>query len=163
MDKSQINQKLGGILEKDQKMIRQFRAGKITREEIVANNEENLRYIKTVLTQITFPFLDSFSLEAYQATVLVPLHSGDIPLMQNVVDVLSKADSKQVVKKDIAYLIDKMRVLQNQPQLYGTQFKKSETGKIVFFEIEDIENIDKRRSEINMETFEEYKKKIKNY
>ena len=55
---------------------------------------------------------------------------------------------------------DKVRVIQKLPQLYGTQYNISEDGVLKYLDIENPEEIEKRREEYGMESFEEYKKVV---
>ena len=56
----------------------------------------------------------------------------------------------------MVYLIDRSRVLQNLLQIYGTQYKILEDGKIGLFPIENPEGVDERRKEMEMESLENY-------
>lgn len=58
-----------------------------------------------------------------------------------------------------AYLTDRVRVNNNQPQLYGTQFMRGE-GKLIPKPIEDEEHVDERRKEVGLDTLEEYAKRM---
>lgn len=58
-----------------------------------------------------------------------------------------------------AYLTDRVRINNNQPQLYGTQFMRS-GGKLIPSPIEDVENVEERRKEIGLDTLEEYAKRM---
>lgn len=58
-------------------------------------------------------------------------------------------------------MIDKARVIQNLPQVYGTQYRVDAQKNVTFIEIEDPENLEKRRQEMGMETFKGYCAKVK--
>lgn len=62
----------------------------------------------------------------------------------------------EVNKQNIAYLEDRVRVHQSQPQIYGTQFYTNAQDELVPRPIEDPENVDKRRAEIGLNTLAEY-------
>ncbi len=60
----------------------------------------------------------------------------------------------EVGRKNLAYLIDRVRVNEGSPQLYGSQFT-SETGKFIPRPIENEEHVDERRREMEMGTLKE--------
>ena len=68
---------------------------------------------------------------------------------------------KSVLKTNIAYLIDRVAVNFGQPQVYGTQFFTNENGKVVPRPIAVIENIEERRKEMELESFEIYAQKMR--
>ena len=146
------------ILMSDQQAIKEFRAGKITVLEHVEINRKNVETVKEIIAKIGFPTIDFTSHKAYKATVLVVLHSGDIELLNQSIKTLQNIDPSKIERRDIAYMIDKSRVIQNLPQLYGTQYNINENGVLKYIDIEQPENLEERRAEFGMESFEEYKK-----
>jgi len=159
MNTKEITHILELVYKNDQQAIRDFRAGKIDAVKLKSINLENIRILQEILKNSDFPTINRTSHLAYKAAILVTLHSGDLKLLNTVIDFIQKVPKPEVEKSDIAFLIDKSRILKNLPQLYGTQFKKRVDGVIEFIEIEDLNNIDKRRAELDMEPFESYRKK----
>jgi hypothetical protein len=51
----------------------------------------------------------------------------------------------------LATLTDRIRVLEGQPQLYGTQFDWDENGEISPLPIEDAASVDQRRDQVGLE------------
>lgn len=64
-------------------------------------------------------------------------------------------------KKDKAYLTDRILVSQGKKQKYGTQFYKNKKGNLVPRPIKALDQLDKRRKNVGLESFSRYKKKIK--
>ena len=106
--------------------------------------------------QFGFPYKNTFSPEAYTAAFLVVQHSSNASLIEKVIKIFSEANNSQINKPDMVYLIDRSRVLQNLLQIYGTQYKILEDGKIGLFPIENPEGVDERRKEMEMESLENY-------
>lgn len=70
-----------------------------------------------------------------------------------------KSEPKNDVnKRNIAYLEDRVAVSDGRPQVYGTQFYEDSDGQMQPRPIFDPENIERRRKEMGLETFEEYQK-----
>jgi uncharacterized protein DUF6624 len=57
--------------------------------------------------------------------------------------------------RDLAYLEDRVRMHDGQPQLYGTQFRRDELG-LRAWTIEDPEHLDERRAAVGLPPFAEY-------
>jgi len=148
------------VHETDQQAIKDFRLGRITASDFAGINDKNIGVVKKVIAEMGFPTVGLTSIKAYKAAVLVVLHSGDLELLNQSIETLRNADPASIQKRDIAYMIDKMRVIQNLPQLYGTQYRINKTGKVAFIDIERSKDLEKRRAEYGMESFEEYRKVI---
>lgn len=146
------------IMETDQQAIKDFKAGKITASNLMEINKKNVDTVKKIISEIGFPTINLTSQKAYKAAVLVVLHSGDIEFLNQSITNLQKADPISIQKRDIAYMIDKARVIQKLPQLYGTQYHIDKDGVMKYIDIEKPEDLEKRREEYGMESFEEYKK-----
>ncbi|MEV6863790.1 DUF6624 domain-containing protein [Streptosporangium subroseum] len=56
---------------------------------------------------------------------------------------------------DLAYLIDRVRVGEKRPQLYGTQYHAPD-GALVPRPIEDREHLDERRAQVGLEPHADY-------
>ncbi len=146
------------IMETDQQAIKDFKAGKITASNLTEINRKNVDIVKKIIAEIGFPTINLTSQKAYKAAMLVVLHSGDIEFLNESIKNLQNADPVSIQKRDIAYMIDKARVIKKLPQLYGTQYNIDKDGVFKYIDIERPEDLEKRRAEYGMESFEEYKK-----
>jgi hypothetical protein len=146
------------MMETDQQAIKDYRSGKITASDLTEINRKNVISVKKIITEIGFPTINLTSRKAYRGAVLVILHSGDLEFMDQSIKNLQNANPISIQKKDIAYMIDKTRVIQKLPQLYGTQYNIDKDGVLKYIDIEKPEDLEKRRAEYGMESFEEYKK-----
>jgi hypothetical protein len=147
------------LFDQDQKMIKDFKNGKITSLKLIEVQTKNALRINNLITNHGFPFLDKNSVKAYRAAFLAVQHSNNITLMKHVIELFKDKTNKETIQGDIAYLIDRVNILQNLPQIYGTQYKKI-AGAVEFFEIVDMENLDQKRKNLGLGTFAEYKKQI---
>ncbi len=145
-------------METDQQAIKDFRAGKITASDLTEINRMNVGIVKKIISEIGFPTIIITSQKSYKAAVLVVLHSGDVDFLNESIRNLQNADPTSIQKRDIAYMIDKTRVIQKLPQLYGTQYNIDKDGVLKYIDIEKPEDLEERRAEYGMESFEEYKK-----
>jgi hypothetical protein len=157
--KPETTKKLEELFDTDQENIKLFRDGKISTDELIKRQNDGAETIKEVISEEGFPFIKNSSEKAYNAAFLMIQHSSDMELMMSTIDMF-RDNEDSIIKPHLAYLIDRVRVIEEKPQLYGTQYKNI-NGEIEFFEIEDLDNIEQRRKEMEMESFEDYKKKIK--
>jgi hypothetical protein len=162
MDKEKIKE-IESLLNKDQKAIRDFKDGNITIAEIEKIQKTNTSYILGIIEKFGFPFKNSASEKAYKSAFLVIQHSGDVNVMDRIISVFLKASKEEIDKKELAYLIDRSRILKKLPQVYGTQYKQLPNNQIDFFQIEKAEDVDIRRAEFGMETLGEYKKRAESF
>lgn len=147
------------MFDNDQEIIKKYSLGLISREEIIKNTENNKQTLGSIIKKYGFPTKIKTSQKAYKSATIVTLHCGDVNFMNSFLTEMRNQSEKDIDKADIGYLTDKINILKKLPQIYGTQYMKKD-DKISFMPVEDIENIDKRRKELGMETWEEYKKKI---
>ena len=60
----------------------------------------------------------------------------------------------------LAYLLDRVLVARGEPQVYGTQYKMTETGKSAPCEIADSDGVDERRRAVGLPALEENTRRI---
>ena len=68
-------------------------------------------------------------------------------------------DSGEVSAVNVAYLTDRVRMHEGKPQVYGTQFRRS-NGHWEPYPIEDPDRVDERRAALGLPTLAEYKKQL---
>ena len=67
------------------------------------------------------------------------------------------AEKGELRKADWALLVDRIRMRQGKPQLYGSQvIRDEETGQWKFHDIEDEANVNARRAEVGLGPLEDY-------
>jgi Family of unknown function (DUF6624) len=75
-----------------------------------------------------------------------------LPLMERAVA------AGQAFGRDYVYLLDRVRMQQGKPQVYGTQFTLAADGQLVLHPIEDAEHVDERRRAIGLPPMAEQEK-----
>ena len=75
-----------------------------------------------------------------------------LPLMERAVA------AGQAFGKDYVYLLDRVRMQQGKPQIYGTQFTFAADGQLVLHPIENAEHVDERRRAIGLPPMAEQEK-----
>lgn len=111
-------------------------------------------HIHQIIQEYGYPTQELIGAEGLKAFWLLVQHQDfDLKLQE---DCLAHCDFEPENK---AYLTDRVRVNNDQPQLYGTQFMRSE-GKLIPKPIEDEAHVDERRKEVGLDTLEEYAKRM---
>ncbi len=142
---------LENMLVRDQQAIKDFREKKISTSELQEINRKHVACLKEIIEKNGFPTITTTSHEAYKSAVVVVLHSEDIELLKQSIQFLKNRDVKDIEKAHIAFMVDKMRVLQNLPQLYGTQYRVNQDNVPEYIPIENPEALEERRKELGME------------
>lgn len=112
--------------------------------------------IRTLIEEYGYPTQRLIGAEAMHALWLLVQHQDlDIKLQKQC---LKRCDFD---KKDKAFLTDRIRVNNGKKQIYGTQFFRNPKGKLVPRPMVDASRVNKRRSRIGLELFEEYARKMR--
>lgn len=155
--------KLELIFDADQKSIKDFKNGKMTKNELVIINSQNTEIVRQIISKIGFPRIELTSDKAYKAAVLTVLHSGDSKLLAESIASLGSLGNEKTYLNDLAYMTDKLCVINGKSQIYGTQYKIDNNNNIIFYEIENINELEDRRRNKGLSTLNEYKKMIEKY
>lgn len=91
----------------------------------------------------------------HYAWLLVQHSNHDTDFQEQYLKLMKKSDN--VLKRDIAYLTDRIAVLKGYPQKYGTQFDPSTINDIYSpYPIKDPLTVNLRRSKMGLEPIEKY-------
>ncbi|MCI0382291.1 MAG: hypothetical protein L0207_04495 [Chlamydiae bacterium] len=128
------------------------------RERLIESRMDNQPVISEIIKN-GWPKVDIIGREASEVLWSL-VQDVDLELQEKCFPLLKFA----VVRGDVslyqvAYLIDRISLKKTGGQVYGTQYQ-IENGKILFEPILDMGKIDKYRSEMKLNSFEEFKKQI---
>lgn len=95
---------------------------------------------------------------ALAAWVLIQHADFNLDLQRRGLEMLTAAvEAGDASPGDLAYLVDRVRVAEGRPQVYGTQVQMGPDGEpMPRTPIEDPENVDARRAEAGLPTLAEY-------
>ncbi|MGW0435747.1 DUF6624 domain-containing protein [Micromonospora sp. NPDC003197] len=115
----------------------------------------NTARLKEIIDQIGWPTVSKVGAEASSAAWLVAQHApDDLDFMKRCLLLMQQAGPGEVKLSNIALLDDRVRIIQDQPQVYGTQFCNTGNGWDPF-PIEDPERVNERRAAMGLDTFED--------
>lgn len=117
----------------------------------------NTAGLKEIIAQIGWPSISKVGKEASIGAWLLAQHADrDVSFQEECLALMQGLSEGDVRKQDIAYLTDRVRVNRGFPQVYGTQFVLDKVkGKYVPQPIEDIEQVEKHRKEMDLDTLVE--------
>lgn len=124
-------------------------------------DRKNTARLKEIIVAIGWPTISKIGREASRSAWLLVQHATAEPeFMKQCLRLMKDAKDGDVAPTEIAYLEDRLFIMEGKPQLYGTQFRTID-GVIEPFPIEDPEHVDERRACIGLETFAEYEARMK--
>lgn len=92
---------------------------------------------------------------SHSAWLLVQHADHDREFQNHCLTLMKELPDTEVMRPNIAYLEDRLLVAQGMPQLYGTQFRMTDTGQKPY-PISDEAQLDERRAAMGLGPFEEY-------
>lgn len=120
-------------------------------------HNHNANELNKIITEIGFPTVSTIGAEAsYSAWVIIQHSIGSPQFMKKCLKLLEDAVKKgEADARNLAYLEDRIAVLENKPQLYGTQFDWDEDGELSPNYFDDITKVNKRRKSVGLNTLDE--------
>ena len=119
--------------------------------------DNNLKELKIIIQHIGWPIISEVGRSAALTAFLIIQHS-DYDTQKMYEPMMEAAANKGEANwSELALLIDRIRIHENKPQLYGSQVKFNETTKQYEPEpIDDESNLDLRRSKVGLGTAASY-------
>jgi hypothetical protein len=123
-----------------------------------ALHKHHCERIKEIVEHYGWPTSETVGEDGAMAAWLLVQHHDEIAFMKHCLPFIEKASREnQARKEDYAYLLDRVLVSEGKKQVYGSQFGLDGKGTYGPLPITDPENIEKRRAEMEMQPFAEYK------
>ena len=119
--------------------------------------------VKEIIEIIDFHGFPGRSVVGNQAnTALTILQRADLETQLKYLPQLEEAAAKnEVLRSELAFMIDQIKLAQDLPQVYGTQIIRSSNGGLEFYRVEQPEMINKRRREADLLPIEVYAAKVR--
>lgn len=144
-------------LELRAKLIESKKLSEGYNEEMEKLHLQNAAILEEIINSIGYPTIDKVGKEASEAAWLIIQHSIALPhFMKKCADQLQNAvDQKKADPINLAYLNDRIAVLEEKPQLYGTQFDWDENGDLSPNLFDDLQMVNQRRKSVGLNSLEE--------
>lgn len=120
-------------------------------------HNKNAGILDKIISHIGYPTADKVGEEAAEAAWLVIQHAIARPdFMKTCLKLLEDSASKNKSEKiNMAYLADRIAVLEDRPQLYGTQFDWDENGQLSPNPCDHPDQVNERRIALGLTLLEE--------
>lgn len=124
-------------------------------------DQKHTARLKATVTAIGWPTISKVGVEAsHSAWLLVQHATADPAFMKQCLSLMKDTGEGDVAPADIAYLEDRLLIMEGKPQLYGTQFRTID-GVTEPFPIADSEHLDERRAQVGLGSFAAYEVQMK--
>lgn len=139
------------------KLIQEKKLSDGYNEEMKALHNRNAFILNDIIDEIGYPTIEKVGKEAYEAAWLVIQHAIEQPAFMKKCASLLKTTVTEgnADPKSLAYLSDRIAVLEGKPQRYGTQFDWDEKGELSPNPYDDLNAVNDRRKSIGLNTLEE--------
>lgn len=161
----EISKEIAKMVEVEQywmhKAIKSSNPNSSIHKKVKEINAINFKRVKEIVEEYGLISISKFGKEASYNTWLLIQHSPqeELTFMKHYLSLMEQ-NPQEVVKKNIAYLKDRILVYQNEPQIYGTQLKwNKENNKWEASKLKNPEKVDELRKEMGLEPLEDYLKK----
>lgn len=122
-----------------------------------AVHEHNAHRLEEIVSEHGWPGCTLVGDEGAEAAWLIVQHAIGLPSFQRrCLELLqSSATHNKVPSWQPAYLLDRIRVFEGKPQVYGTQFDRDQHGEMSACPVDDPVGLNARRAAIGLDSIEE--------
>jgi hypothetical protein len=120
-------------------------------------HDRNAQRLEEIVSKYGWPGRTLVGDDGAEAAWLIVQHAIGLPSFQRrCLEVLQgSANRNEVPSWQPAYLLDRIRVFEGKPQVYGTQFDRDEQGEMSPCPVEDPASLNERRSAIGLDSIED--------
>ena len=149
---SEVRKTLEKVLIEDQK----FRNPYIP-EKQNAIDRNNTKIVTKIIDSLGWLGKDDIGYDANLALFMVIQHTDKLSTMEKYLTIMKEEkNSNKVDKRQIAYLTDRVELLNDRKQIYGTQYSIDKNGIKFIDNLINPEKVNERRKSMGMEPVEEY-------
>lgn len=129
------------------------------RKVMVEHDHENLKKCIAILEKHGWQGPQQVGMEGSQALFLVIQHA-DLPIQKKYLPMIREAERKgEILSSNLAILEDRINVREGTSQQYGSQaFTDTQTGKLHFYPIANLGQLEERRKRMGLVPMADYAK-----
>ena len=119
----------------------------------------NIQQIEKIIARYGYPGNSIVGIDLSDVAFIVIQHAS-LEKQEKYFPVIEQAVKKRELdKNNLPYMVDRIRMRKDLPQLYGTQvIWNNKKAKFELYPVEDIKNVDKRRYKFNLPDLKYYLK-----
>lgn len=125
----------------------------------VSVDETNNARLAAIIEQDGWPTIPKVGEEASHAAWLLVQHAPSLDFMKSCLQMMKDAPLYAVKASNIAYLEDRVLMMDGKPQIYGTQYRTVGEGMKVYL-MENPDEVNLRRASVGLGTFEDDKARL---
>jgi hypothetical protein len=130
-------------------------------------DKHNTKILKKIVKKYGWPTINLVGKKASFNSWLLTQHADhDLRFQKKALQLIKRSfeeNPKNIDKKNIAFLTDRILVHEKKNQLFGTQFHVNKNGRLSPRPIKDNKNLDRRRGKYDLPPFRQYEKAMKKY
>lgn len=116
--------------------------------------------LKEIVENDGWPTIPKVGADASHAAWLLVQHAPSLEFMERCLELMETLADGEVSPANIAYLKDRVLMMNDKPQIYGTQFQGTDKEMHVY-PIENEEQVDERRASVGLGTFAESEARLR--
>jgi hypothetical protein len=128
-----------------------------TRQRMLATDGAREQRLRQIIASKGWPTQTMVGYKAAGSAWLIAQHGSEHFLKSSLPLMRAAAARGEITPSKLALAIDRDLCNDNQPQLYGSQFRTDSTGKTVPFPIDDPQRLDQRRASMGLEPYTQYR------
>ena len=125
-------------------------------KKMAADDRKLQRRLRQIVTTKGWPTISMVGAEAANQAWLLAQHAPQAQLKHWTIFMRAAANKHEIKLSNLAASLDRVRLFEKRPQIYGTQYHVEKDGAIQIYPIEDFANVDARRLEMGMSSLAEY-------
>lgn len=122
-------------------------------------DDANASRLAEIIEQDGWPTIPKVGGEASHAAWLLVQHAPGLDFMKRCLKLMKAAPSGAVNPTNVAFLKDRVLMMEGKPQIYGIQFQGTDEGMKVH-PIENPDEVDIRRTSVGLSTLAENKVRL---
>lgn len=122
-------------------------------------DEANTIRLTEIIEQVGWPTIPKVGSEASHAAWLLVQHASSLAFMKRCLQLMKDAPRGAVSPSNLAFLEDRVLMMDGKPQIYGTQFQ-SVGEEMKVYPIVNPDEVNLRRANVGLGTFEENKTRL---
>jgi hypothetical protein len=132
---------------------------------ILEVDSRHLGRLKEIVEQHGWPGKSLVGEDGANAAWLLVQHATQDPkFMKHCRGLMEQAvKDGEAAAKDYAYLVDRVRLQDGKPQLYGTQFVQDSKGRLMLQPLKDPEDVDERRRKMGLMPLALYEAELRRF
>jgi hypothetical protein len=120
-------------------------------------DEKNIRIVTKIIDSLGWLGKDKIGKDANTALFATIQHSNKLSTMEKYLPIIKEAsENGHAEKSQLAYLIDRVELLNNRKQIYGTQLSIRDNGKVFIENLINPTQVNARRKAMGLDTIEDY-------